>query len=58
MRAFLMTTGTVLSMVVLAHVWRLVEEGPRVLTPWWIGATVVAAGLSVWAWVLAARPRT
>jgi len=53
-----MTTGTVLSMVVLAHVWRFMEEGPRVLTPWWIAATVVAAGLSAWAWVLAARPRT
>jgi hypothetical protein len=58
MRAFLMAAGTVFSLVVLAHVLRYIQEGPRVLTPWWIAATIVAAGLSVWAWILAARPRT
>jgi hypothetical protein len=56
MKAYLMTTGTVFGAIVLAHVWRLFEEGlhPATEAPFVI-LTVVSATLSVWAWVLLAR---
>jgi hypothetical protein len=39
--------------LVLAHIWRVFEEGAHLATdPWYIIITVVAAGLCLWAWRL------
>jgi tellurite resistance protein TehA-like permease len=56
MKAYLMTTGTVFGLIVLAHVWRLFEEGlhPATEVPF-VMLTVVSAALGTWAWLLLAR---
>jgi hypothetical protein len=53
MRAYVMTTGVLFGLVTLAHVWRVLVEGPSLATdPWYILLTVAAAGLCLWAWRL------
>ena len=50
MKAYIMTTGAVFGLVTLAHIWRVIEEGPRLATePWYVLLTVAAAALFVWA---------
>ena len=57
MRAYVITTGLVFGLVVLAHIARLVAEGVRLaIDPFFALATVASAGLSLWAWRLARRP--
>ena len=56
MKAYLVTTGTVFGLIVLAHVWRVFVEGAHPLTePPFVLLTVTAAVLSVWAWGLLGR---
>lgn len=56
MKAYLITTGTIFGLITLAHIWRAVEEGSRLATdPWFVLLTVMAAGLSIWAWRLLSR---
>ena len=59
MKAYVMTTGSVFGLLVVAHVWRAVAEGPPVATdPFFILTTAIAAALGVWAWrVLKLIPR-
>ena len=53
MKAYVITTGAVFGLLALAHVWRVIVEGPRMATdPFFIIITVVAAALSLWAWRL------
>jgi hypothetical protein len=53
MRTYVMTTGVLFGLVTLAHVWRVLVEGPGLMTdPWYILLTVAAAGLCLWAWRL------
>jgi hypothetical protein len=53
MKAYLVTTGVVFALITLAHILRLFAEGPRLAKdPFFILLTVLAAGLSVWAWRL------
>jgi len=53
MKAYLITTGTVFGLLVVLHVWRLIEEGGHLVSdPFFWLITLVAAGLSVWAWSL------
>ena len=53
MKAYIMTTGLLFGLLTLAHLWRVVEEGPQLATdPWYILITVAAAGLGLWAWRL------
>jgi hypothetical protein len=53
MRAYVMTTGAVFGLITLAHVLRIIAEGPHLVTePWYVLLTVVAAALGVWAWRL------
>ena len=53
MKAYLITTGVAFSLLTLAHVWRIIEEGQHLLRdPWWVLITVAAAALSLWAWGL------
>jgi hypothetical protein len=51
MKTYVMTTGIVFGLLTLAHIWRAFAEGPHLATdPSFVLITVVAAGLSVWAW--------
>jgi hypothetical protein len=53
MKAYVMTTGVVFGLIVVAHVARIVAEGPRLMTdPLFIFPTVLAIALSGWAWHL------
>jgi hypothetical protein len=59
MKAYVTTTGIVFGLLTLAHLLRIIDEGPGVLTnPWWVLATVLAAALCLWACrlLLSARP--
>ncbi|HVH66431.1 MAG TPA: hypothetical protein VM716_01040 [Gemmatimonadales bacterium] len=57
MKAYIITTGVVFGLLALVHVWRIAVEGMQLLTnPWWVGITVGAAALSVWAWRLVRLP--
>jgi hypothetical protein len=52
-KAYVMTTGSVFGLLVVAHVWRVVEEGPHLTTdPFYIIITAGAAALCLWAWRL------
>jgi hypothetical protein len=53
MKAYLVTTGVVFGLITLAHIVRIVMEGSHLLKePLYVILTLVAAGLSVWAWRL------
>lgn len=53
MKAYLVTTGAVFGLIVLAHLLRIVDEGSHLLRdPWWVLLTLAAAALSLWAWRL------
>jgi hypothetical protein len=52
MRAFFFTAGSVFALIVIAHIARIVAE-PRMAEDLWFWLlTIVAAGLSAWAWRL------
>jgi hypothetical protein len=58
MRAYVLTTGIVFGLLTLAHLWRLAAEGVHLLTsPGWVGITVAAGALAVWAWRLLRQSR-
>lgn len=59
MKAYVMTTGSVFGLLVLAHAWRVIEEGPHLARdPFYILMTAAAAALCLWAWrVLRLMPR-
>jgi len=53
MKAYIMTTGAVFGLLVVAHIWRAIEEGPAVAKdPFYIAITIAAAALCFWAWRL------
>jgi hypothetical protein len=53
MKAYVMTTGLVFGLLTLIHVWRVIAEGPHLVSdPWWILITAVAAALCLWAFRL------
>ena len=48
-----MITGAVFGLITVAHLVRIVAEGPHLMTePGWVLLTAAAAGLCVWAWRL------
>jgi hypothetical protein len=50
MKAYVMTTGILFGLLTVVHVWRALEEGPRLATdPWYVLITAVAAALGLWA---------
>lgn len=59
MRAYVRTTGAIFGLIAAVHTWRMVVE-PHVAThPWYVGLTLAAAVLSVWAWrALRVHPRS
>lgn len=60
MKAYVMTTGAVFGLIVVAHIWRVVEEGLALAKdPLYIILTIAAAGLCFWAWrLLRLMPRS
>jgi hypothetical protein len=50
MKAYVITTGAVFGLLTLAHIWRVIEEGPHLMkeVPW-VLITVAAAALCLWA---------
>jgi hypothetical protein len=53
MKAYVLTTGAVFGLLVVAHIWRVVEEGVALAkNPAYIFITIAAAALSFWAWRL------
>jgi hypothetical protein len=50
MKAYLMTSGGIFALLVVAHLLRIIAEGPHVARDPWFGLSTVAAGaLCVWA---------
>jgi len=49
MRAYVMTTGILFGLLTLIHVWRYIQEGSQIVEPFFVGITVLAAGLCLWA---------
>jgi hypothetical protein len=56
MRAYVLTTGILFALLVAAHVWRFFEERTSLGSePHFLIASVIAAGLSGWAFSLYTR---
>ncbi|MEO7682974.1 MAG: hypothetical protein ABIU86_03480 [Gemmatimonadaceae bacterium] len=56
MRTYVMTTGVIFALLVVAHVWRLFAESASLATdPFYILITLAAGLLSVWALLLLRR---
>jgi hypothetical protein len=50
MKAYLMTSGGVFALLIVAHLVRIIVEGPRVARdPWFVLSTVAAGALCAWA---------
>ena len=60
MKAYVITSGSIFALLVVAHIIRVIVEGPRVLSDaWFVSFTVLPAALCVWAWrVLRLVPRS
>jgi hypothetical protein len=54
MKTYLVTTGTIFGLLVVAHIWRMFAE-PGTRDPWYAAITLVAAALCFWAFRLLAR---
>jgi hypothetical protein len=51
MKTYVMTTGAVFGLLTVAHIARVVAEGPHLAKdPLFILITVASAALSLWAW--------
>lgn len=57
MKAFLVASGIIFGLIVIAHIARMTVETHLARDPWFLLLTLVAAGLSGWAWVLVLRSR-
>jgi len=56
-RAYVMTTGVIFFLLVIAHVWRMFAESWRLARePEYIVITLIALGLSIWALRVLRRP--
>lgn len=56
MRIYVAITGAVFGLLTIAHLWRIFAEGTQILDPWWVGITLIAGGLCLWAVRLLTRP--
>ena len=55
MRAYVIVSGAIFGVLAAVHVWRMVVERSVLHDPVFVGVTVFAAAMSVWAWRVAAR---
>jgi predicted Co/Zn/Cd cation transporter (cation efflux family) len=59
MKAYVMTTGVIFALLVVAHIWRIIAESPSLVTdPGYILITLAAGLLSLWAARLLWRSRS
>jgi hypothetical protein len=50
MKAYLVTTGSIFGLIVLAHILRIIEEGQHLARdPFYILLTAAAGAMSAWA---------
>ncbi len=50
MKTYVVTTGVIFGLITLAHIWRVIEEGPQLARdPWYVLLTIAAAVLCIWA---------
>ncbi len=53
MRTYVITTGALFGLLTIAHVLRVFLENRHLARdPWYIGITLLTAGLCLWAWRL------
>ena len=53
MKAYVVTTGVIFGLIILAHIVRGFAEGYRLAKdPWFVLLTLIAAALCFWAWRL------
>ena len=53
MKTYVTTTGSVFGLLVVAHLARIVAEGPHLATdPLFTSMTLLAAAFCAWAWYL------
>ena len=45
MRSYVIATGVIFGLLTVAHLWRMIEEPHLATDPWFVLATLVAAGL-------------
>lgn len=51
MKTYVITTGSIFGLIVVAHLLRMVDEGAHVARdPWYLLLTALAAGLCLWSW--------
>ena len=58
MRTYVITTGAIFGLLVVAHIWRMFVEGHLARQPEYLVITLVAAALSIWAARLAWSSRS
>lgn len=58
MRTYIALTGTLFGLIVIAHIWRGIEEGAAIFDPWYIALTAAAGTLSIWAVMLLRKPKS
>jgi hypothetical protein len=60
MKAYVVTTGTVFTLILAAHIWRAIAEGASLAkNPIFIVTTALAAALAAWSWrVLKTLPKS
>jgi cytochrome bd-type quinol oxidase subunit 1 len=57
MKAYLVTTSTLFSLLALVHLWRVIEERSSLgRDPWFLIITIIAAALAAWGISLLRRP--
>jgi protein-S-isoprenylcysteine O-methyltransferase Ste14 len=56
MKVYVTVTGILFGLITIAHILRMIEEGPGLATnPWYLLITAAAAALCLWAWRLLRR---
>ena len=51
MKAYVVTTGVIFALIVVAHIWRAIEEGAGMAKdPAFMALTIAAAALAFWSW--------
>ncbi len=56
MKVYVATTGAVFGLLTVAHLLRIVQEGPQLARdPWWVLITLAAGALCLWAWLVLRR---
>jgi hypothetical protein len=53
MRAYILTSGSIFALILVAHVLRIFQEPHVLREPFWILLTLAAAGLAFWAFRVA-----